>query len=292
MLRFLCFAVIQIIAYRHDESSGLAQALAALVVIALSMSLLLSRPYKRYRKKLLEFTILISHGIVLLMSTLSLAPTTTEITEAKKIEFRWWVFTIIVLTYLVIIIDVSWSVVEELPVAKELEYRLRDLGKDVIHWATNMVGVSPPEWVNQPDFDDDEPMKSIFKPSAETALRVMAEREGEKDADYVEEERWAFAKSMHSLLKHRLVKVRISRRDVGVVSYPKLFQSEIRATMMASAALEDVEHNRLVMAFIEKRLLREYARFTHRKFYNRVKKKRVGGIHEPTLGELAPPGLR
>lgn len=273
MLRFLCFAVIQIIAYRHDESSGLAQALAALVVIALSMSLLLSRPYKRYRKKLLEFTILISHGIVLLMSTLSLAPTTTEITEAKKIEFRWWVFTIIVLTYLVIIIDVSWSVVEELPVAKELEYRLRDLGKDVIHWATNMVGVSPPEWVNQPDFDDDEPMKSIFKPSAETALRVMAEREGEKDADYVEEERWAFAKSMHSLLKHRLVKVRISRRDVGVVSYPKLFQSEIRATMMASAALEDVEHNRLVMAFIEKRLLREYARFTHRKFYNRVKKK-------------------
>ena len=42
--------------------------------------------------------------------------------------------------------------------------------------------------------------------------------------------------------------------------------------MMASAALEDTEHNRLVMAFTEKRLLR-VIQMTHRKYYKRVQKK-------------------
>ena len=41
---------------------------------------------------------------------------------------------------------------------------------------------------------------------------------------------------------------------------------------MASAALEDTEHNRLVMAFTEKRLLR-VIQMTHRKYYKRVQKK-------------------
>ena len=81
------------------------------------------------------------------MSTLSLAPTTTEITEAKKIEFRCRVFMIIVLTYLVII-DVSWSVVEELPVAKESNTGWRP-GEGRIHWATNMVEPPPSGSINR-----------------------------------------------------------------------------------------------------------------------------------------------
>ena len=114
-----------------------------------------------------------------------------------------------------------------------------------------MVGVSPPEWVNQPDFDDDEPMKSIFKPSAETALRVMAEREGEKDV--------TTSRKNDGLLPSRCtlcLSTGWSRfaSPVATWEWSRTPSSSrgIRATMMASAALEDVEHNRLVMAFIEK----------------------------------------
>ena len=62
MLRFLLFAVLQMVAFRHDEAGGVSQALCGLLVVALSMGLLLTRPYKRYRKKLLEFVVLFRTG--------------------------------------------------------------------------------------------------------------------------------------------------------------------------------------------------------------------------------------
>ena len=144
MLRFLCLATIQLIAYEHDEAGGLSQALAALVVVAVSMSLLINRPYKRYRKKLLEFTILFSHGLVLLMSSLNLAPTTTEITATNKAQFRDATVATVVLTYLIIWIDVLWSAIEELPVAQRLETFLIVEWKRFVTRVYEMAKTPPP----------------------------------------------------------------------------------------------------------------------------------------------------
>ena len=285
MLRFLCLATIQLIAYEHDEAGGLSQALAALVVVAVSMSLLINRPYKRYRKKLLEFTILFSHGLVLLMSSLNLAPTTTEITATNKAQFRDATVATVVLTYLIIWIDVLWSAIEELPVAQRLETFLIVEWKRFVTRVYEMAKTPPPAWVNTPEFDEDEPVRSIFRPSVAACLIRMRNLEDKEGVGFENfEERALFARSVHSLLKHRLIIERLSRRDVGnVFSYEQMFQEHVKTAMMMSAALEDAEHNRLVMAFTEKRLLRA-TRMTHLKFYKRVKKKLVfEGLLNPLL---------
>jgi len=48
----------------------------------------------------------------------------------------------------------------------------------------------------------------------------------------------------------------MAMRDGAVVSFPSLFRAECREAVLASAALEDSSHNRVVMAFTEKKLLR------------------------------------
>ena len=275
MLRFLLFAALQMVALRHDEAGGVSQALSGLLVVALSMGLLLTRPYKRYRKKLLEFVVLFSHGLALLMSSLSLAPTTTEITAGVKASFRDYVFGIVCATYFVILVDVLWSVVEELPQTQRLEMWLRRTFKETAARLGAYVGAfkSVEKWATTPEFDEDAPVKSVFAPSAAAVLERMANTENGPESDWTKEDRCAFARSFKSLLCHRLINERLQRRDLGgVAAYRDLLQPQIRAAMLASAALEDTEHNRLVMAFTEKRLLR-VMQMTHRKFYKRVQKK-------------------
>ena len=272
MWRFLCFAALQIVAFKHNESGGVTQALSALLVVAIGMCFLLMRPYKRYRKKLLEFVILFSHGLVLLMSSISLAPESTEITPEVKSLFKEYVFGIICATYFLIFVDVAWSVVEELPYSQRLEMNLRERFKAFVVSVYKFVNLPPPgAWATHPEFDEDIPVKSLFTPSAAAVLREMAESQP-RDR-WSTDDRAAFARSAHSLLRHRLINVRLGRRDAGqITSYPNLFQPQIKQQMMASASLEDTEHNRLVMTFVEKRLLR-VLRMTHRKFYGRVRKK-------------------
>ena len=287
MWRFLCFATLQIVAFKHDEAGGVTQALSALLVVALGMCFLLMRPYKRYRKKLLEFVILFSHGLVLLMSSISLAPESTEINAEAKAVFKEYVFGIIMVTYLVIFVDVAWSVVEELPTTQRLEMQIRATGKNWVVWFAKATGTPVQRWAKHPEFDEDAPVTSMFKPSAAGVLREMSNREV-SSRDWTKDDRCAFAKSVNSLLKHRLINIRLGRRDVHLASYPDLFQPQIRHAMLASAALEDTEHNRLVMTFTEKRLLR-IVQITHRKFYKRINKKLIS---EDALNPLLERWLR
>ena len=215
MLRFLLFAVLQMVAFRHDEAGGVSQALCGLLVVALSMGLLLTRPYKRYRKKLLEFVVLFSHGLTLLMSSISLAPTTTEITEAVKASFRDYVFSIVCATYFVILVDVLWSVVEELPQTQRLEMSLRRTFKNTVVRLSKFTSSPIEAWATTPEFDEDAPAKSVFAPSAAAVLEHMARAEDTADSDWTHEDRCAFARAFKSLLSHRLINERLGRRDLG-----------------------------------------------------------------------------
>jgi hypothetical protein len=172
------------------------QALSALVIIAISMSLLMTRPYKRYRKKILEFIILFSHGLVLLMSALSLAPVTSDISQESKDQFAEIVFLVIVVTYITIVVFLTLSLVEEFPIFVKAETALRNYHKQCVQQFYATLRLEPPAWAGVPAFDLDEPMKSVFKPSTVAAL----------GAAWNQKNRCAFAKAIQSLLRHREVR--------------------------------------------------------------------------------------
>jgi len=285
LLRFLCFALIQLVAFNQDKAGGVSQALSAMVIIAISMSLLILRPYKRYRKKLLEFTILFSHGLVLLMSSLSLAPVTTDISQGIKTRFAELVFIIILLTYGIILLDVCLSVVEEFHVFQRFQSNSNNFYKRTMHSTYLAFRLEPPEWTNTPEFLAENPTKSFFQPSTVAVLQHMAAKENEMGAEWTKQERCAFARAIQSMLRHRQVEQRLAQRDAPLVTYSKLFRPEVRGALMGAAALEETNHNRGVMAFTEKKLLRIMST-THRKFYRIVQKKlKTEGKLNPLLEE-------
>ena len=123
------------------------------------------------------------HGLTLLMSSISLAPTTTEITEAVKASFRDYVFSIVCATYFVILVDVLWSVVEELPQTQRLEMSLRRTFKNTVVRLSKFTSSPIEAWATTPEFDEDAPAKSVFAPSAAAVLEHMARAEDTADSD-------------------------------------------------------------------------------------------------------------
>ena len=136
---------------------------------------------------------LFSHGLTLLMSSISLAPTTTEITEAVKASFRDYVFSIVCATYFVILVDVLWSVVEELPQTQRLEMSLRRTFKNTVVRPSKFTSSPIEAWATTPSLTRTR-RRAVFAPSAAAVLEHMARAEDTADSDWTHEDRCAFAR--------------------------------------------------------------------------------------------------